>query len=132
MENKSNDATPQRPEGNRILNAPLVDMSLQDSMKQLRSESTWKDSDRNSLAIFKSDTLRIVLLGLHEKAELAPHKVNGVITVQVLEGSIKFITDEKSTVRNKGEMLALHENIVHSVVALEESFFLLTIAMIKD
>ena len=92
MENKSNDATPQRPEGERTLNAPLVEMNLQEFMEQIKNEPTWVDSDRNSITIFKSDAMRIVLIGLHEHAELKPHKANGTISVQVLAGKIKFTT----------------------------------------
>lgn len=131
MENKSNDATPQRPEGNRVLNAPLVEINLPNLITQLKDEVTWTDSDRNSVTLFKSETMRIVLLGLHEKAELKPHKANGVISVQVIEGKINFVTEQQTSLVEKGQMIALQENISHSVLALTESFFLLTLAMNK-
>ncbi len=129
MENKSNDATPQRPEGNRVLNAPLVEMNLDKFIDQIKNETTWTDSDRNSVTIFKSETMRIVLMGMHENAELKPHKANGVISVQVLEGKINFIAEQQHSLLEKGQMIALQENITHSVIALTESFFLLTLAM---
>jgi len=129
MENKSNDATPQRPDGERILNAPLVKMNLNEFIKQIKSETTWADSDRNSVTIFKSETMRIVIIGLHENAELKPHKANGLTSVQVLEGKIEFTAEQQSTQIEKGQMIALQENITHSVRALTESFFLLTLAM---
>ena len=131
MENKSNDATPQRPEGNRVLNAPLVEINLPNLITQLKDETTWTDSDRNSVTLFKSETMRIVLLGLHEKAELKPHKANGVISVQVIEGKINFVTEQQTSLVEKGQMIALQENISHSVLALTETFFLLTLAMNK-
>ncbi len=129
MENKSNDATPLRPEGERILNAPLVEMNLIQSIKQIKSETTWAESDRNSMTIFKSETMRMVIIGLHKNAELKPHKANGVISVQVLEGKIEFTAEQQSTQIEKGQMVALTENITHSVRALTESFFLLTLSM---
>lgn len=131
MEIKSNDATPLRPEGNRMINGPLVEMNLPELIAQIKEEATWKDSDRNSITIFKSDTLRIVLIGLHEKAELKEHKANGVISVQVLEGKLSFNTAEQSCIIEKRQMIALHENIPHSVLAITETFFLLTVAMHK-
>ncbi|MEO6883843.1 MAG: cupin domain-containing protein [Bacteroidia bacterium] len=129
MENKSNDATSQRPEGNRVLNAQLVEMNLYKFIEQIKAETTWTNSDRNSVTIFKSETMRIVLMGLHENAELKPHKANGVISVQVLEGKINFITEQQSSLIEKGQMIALQENNTHSVIALTESFFLLTLSM---
>lgn len=131
MENKSNDATPQRPDGERILNAPLVKMNLYEFIEQIKNETPWTDSDRKSVTIFKSETMRIVLIGLHENAELKPHKANGVISVQVLEGKINFVTEQQTSLIEKGQMIALHENITHSVLALTETFFLLTLAMNK-
>lgn len=129
MGNKSKDATPQRPDGERILNAPLVEMNLNEFVKQIKTETTWADSDRNSVTIFKSETMRIVLIGLHENAELKPHKANGVISVQVLQGKIEFTAEQQNTHLEKGQMIALQENVTHSVRALTESFFLLTLAM---
>lgn len=126
---KSNDATPQRPDGERILNAPLVEMNLNEVIKQIKSETTWTSSDRNSVTLFKSETMRIVLIGLHENAELKPHKANGVISVQVIQGKIEFTTEQQTTHIEKGQVIALRENITHNVKALSESFFLLTLAM---
>ncbi len=129
IEFKSIDPTPQRPDGKRILNAPLVEMNLNKILKQIKSETTWAESDRNTVTLFKSETMRIVLIGLHKNAALKPHKANGVISVQVLEGQIEFTADQQSTQLEKGQMITLQENITHSVRAAVESFFLLTLAM---
>jgi quercetin dioxygenase-like cupin family protein len=51
--------------------------------------------------------------------------------VQVLEGKINFTAEQQTLLLEKGQMIALQEKIPHSVVALEESFFLLTLAMNK-
>ncbi len=130
MSDKSNEATNQRPEGDRLLDASLVTMDLNQFIEQLKNESTWNESDRNSITIFKSNTLRIVLMGLHENAELKTHSANGIITLQVLEGQLKFTTEEKTVELQKGVMLALHKNIPHSLIALKETFCLLTVAMV--
>ena len=129
MKNKSNEATPQRPEGNRVLNAQLVEMDLNKFIDQIKNEVTWKNSDRNSVTIFKSETMRIVIMGLHEDAELKSHKVNGVISIQTVEGKINLVTAQQSVTLEKGQMIALEENVLHSVTAIKESFFLLTLAM---
>ncbi|OCB70974.1 cupin domain-containing protein [Flavobacterium crassostreae] len=131
MENKSNESTSQRPEGDRVLNAQLVEMDLNIFIEQIKNEPTWKTNDRNSVTVFKSETMRIVLMGLHENAELKSHKANGVISIQTLEGKINFVTEMQSVILEKGQMIALEENIIHSVMALKESFFLLTLSMNK-
>ncbi len=88
MKNISNEATALRPEGDRVLNAPLVEMDLNKFIVQLKQETTCTDSDRNSITVFKSDDMTIVLIGMHAKAELKTHTAKGHISVQVLDGEI--------------------------------------------
>ena len=105
MEEKSNDATPQRPEGDRVVDAPLVKINLRSF----------------------TDGMRIVLIALHKDAEMTKHTADGMISLQVLEGHLLFTTKEQSVELEKGQMLALHENVPHSVLAKEETIFLLTL-----
>lgn len=127
MENKSNESTPQRPEGNRIIDAPLVNLDLNEYKSQIKTEKAWMENDRNAITLFKSHGLRLVLIALHKDAEMAKHSAKGMITVQVQEGLIKFSTEEQSVELSAGQMIVLHEGIPHSVLALEESTFLLTL-----
>lgn len=126
MTERSNAATPQRPAGQRILNAPLVTMDLDKLSLQIRQEQAWKDKDRNAMTIFNNQDMSIVLLAFHQGAELKTHTAAGIISVQVLEGKIRFVTADETVERRKGEMLTLHEKIPHSVFAVEETVFLLT------
>ena len=58
--------------------------------------------------------------------KMTKHIAEGLMSVQVMEGQIKFITDVLQSVElNKGQMLSLHEGIYHSVLATKESVFLL-------
>lgn len=132
MESKSNDATPLRPEGDRALNAPMLEIDISKFISQIKGESSWNESDRNSITLFKSDTMRIVLVGLHHGAELKTHSTRSVISVQVLEGEIKFIADDQEAILQKGKMVALQPKMPHSVLALKESFFLLTVAALEN
>ena len=127
MDERSNDATKQRPHGERIMDAALVTIDLLSFVEQVRKEEQWKDSDRNAITVFKTNGMRIVLIALHKGAEMIKHTVDGMISVQVLEGQILFNADEQCIELGKGQMLALHGGIPHSVLAREESVFLLTL-----
>lgn len=123
-----NDATTLRPEGDRMLFAPLVEMNLTELISQIKSEVSWSEKDHNSITIYKSDSLRIVLMGFHEGAILKPHKANGVISLQVVDGSIEFSAKDKTVTIEKNQMIALDEGIMHHLTALSETFVLLTLA----
>lgn len=127
MEEKFNESTAQRPDGERMIDAALVSIDLPLYMAQIKDESSWKDGKRNAITVFKTNGLRIVLIALHEGSEMPRHTADGIISVQVLEGLIQFNTDKRSVELGKGQMLALHQRIPHSVKAIRETVFLLTL-----
>ena len=127
MDEKFNDATSNRPMGERTLDAPMVTINLGLYIAQIREEEQWKNSDRSAITIFKSMVMRIVLIALHKGAEMKKHTASGTISLQVIEGEIMFTTDEQSITLSSGQMLVLHECIPHSVLAKEETVFLLTL-----
>ena len=127
MDEKFNEATTQRPQGDRIMDAPLVTIDLRSFTKQIREEKAWKESDRNAITVFKTDGMRIVLIALHKDAEMIKHTIDGMISIQVIEGEIFITTEKQSAELGPGEILALHQNIPHNVLAKKESIFLLTL-----
>ncbi len=127
MEVKFSTATIQRPEGVRIMDAPLVTIDIFSFIKQIKKEKKWKETDRNAITVFKTDGLRIVLIALHKGAEMVKHSAEGMISIQVLEGKMQFKTDLRSMKLGKGQMLALHEGIPHSLLAKKKTIFLLTL-----
>jgi quercetin dioxygenase-like cupin family protein len=128
MQNKFNESTAQRPEGDRLIDAALVTIDLPLFMEQIKEETPWKERDRNAITVFKTNGLRIVVIALHKGAEMTRHTADGIISLQVLEGRLQFSTDRRSVQLIKGEMLTLHERIPHSVLAVEETIYLLTLA----
>lgn len=126
MDEKSLESTPNRPQGERIVDAPMVTINLKSFKEQIKNEKAWKENDRNAITVFKTNGLRIVLIALHKDAEMTKHTADGIISVQVLEGQIKFTTDESVELRS-GQLLTLHAGVPHSVMAKVDSIFLLTL-----
>lgn len=129
MKEKSNESTPQRPDGDRAIDAAMVSLDLPFFIKEIKKESSWKESDRNAITIFKSDHLRLLLIALHSGAEMVRHTAPGIINLQVMEGEIFFQTDEQSIDLKKGQAVVLHERIPHSLTAKSETVFLLSICI---
>jgi quercetin dioxygenase-like cupin family protein len=59
---------------------------------------------------------------------LDEHLATGGLTVQGLEGRVRFSTTSETHWLGPGEVLALEPELQHDVQAMEESVFLLTIA----
>lgn len=128
MTEKHNDATLNRPQGARTIDAPGVVIDLQAFIGQIKNEDAWQKNDRNSITVFKTDDMRIVLGGLHKDAELPPHKAEGIMSIQVLEGVLEVNTDELSVSLSTGQMIAIHKGCNYRAIAIAETIYLLTMS----
>ena len=87
--------------------------------------------DRQTVALFKTSELEVIRVVLLQGKSMPPHKVAGDITVQCLEGSIRFISEGKDQVLAAGEMLYLVGGVVHSLTAVEDACALVHIVLRK-
>lgn len=126
MENKRNEATLNRPEGDRVIDAPYVFINIPEFIRQVKSEEAWQKNDRNSITVFKSGRVTMVLTCLHAKAVLKNNLVDGIFTVQVLEGIIRVTTPDGDVDMQAHQAMAFHQLVDHSILALMDSILLLT------
>jgi quercetin dioxygenase-like cupin family protein len=102
---------------------------MKSTIRALREENAYSTNGRNGITLVKTARLRVVLEVLQAGTQLAEHRAPGAITVQVLEGAIRFhIEDEVFRVR-EAELLALPAGRPHSVEAVGDAAFLLTIVV---
>jgi len=127
MEIKRNEATLNRPEGDRVIDAPYVYMNLREFVRQLKEEEAWEKNDRNGITIFKTDYLTTVLTCMHKGARIGNTSVDGLLQVQVLEGRIRVTTDDGDAEVEEEEMMTFHPNVQHSIEAIKKSTLLLQV-----
>ncbi len=127
MEERHNEATINRPEGDRPVDAPVVLVDIPDLIKQLKKEKAWDKNDRNAITVFKGDKLRIVLVAMHKKAEMTTEHPENIFSLQVIEGKVKLKTGEKTIEVKEEELFVLHANIPYKIEAVKKSIFLLTV-----
>jgi len=125
MELKRNDATLNRPEGDRVIDAPYVFMDLGQFIKQIKTEETWNKNDRNGITIFKTENFTTVLTCLHKDASIRDNTVDGIFQVQVLSGRIRVTTNDGDVDMEEGQMIVFHPGIRHTIEALKKSSLLL-------
>lgn len=112
----------------RLNEGTLHVFSLEEYARELRAESAYAVNGRDGVTLVKSPTLRVVLEVLRAGAELAEHHTPGPITVQVLEGEIRFRAGEDTFRIRAGEALALPAGRPHAVEAVRDSTLLITLA----
>src|SRR5215471_8554347 len=110
-----------------VLSAPLLKFNLELEMQQLRSEGRWQ-SGHTAKTLAKYPDFRVVLIVMKTGGRLEKHRTEGRISVQALDGRIRFGTAERSVELAAGQMLTLQHDIPHDVESIVDSAFLLTIA----
>ena len=126
MERKRNEATLNRPEGDRVLDAPYVFIDINEYTQQIRDENAWHKNDRNGITVYKTDQLTMVIVGLHPKAILKNNVVDGIVTIQVMQGGVRVTTPDGDVEVRQNQLITFHRCIDHSIESLEESVLLLT------
>lgn len=127
MEERSNDSTINRPEGERTVDAPVVEIDIPDFIKRIKKEKAWDKNDRNAITVFKGDKMRVVIVAMRKKAEMTTERPENIFSVQVLYGRVKLHTPEKTIEVREEEMFVLHANIPYKIVAVKKAIFLLTV-----
>ncbi|MEI9943750.1 MAG: hypothetical protein WDN26_05960 [Chitinophagaceae bacterium] len=126
MEIKRNEATQNRPDGDRVLDAPYVFMDLPSFISQLKDEKAWEKNDRNGITIFKSEHVAIVIAALQKGAEIKDNVVDGFFTIQMLEGNARIITPDGDVDLAKKQIITFHPGIQHSIEAISDAIMLIT------
>jgi quercetin dioxygenase-like cupin family protein len=126
MEIKYNEATYNRPLGDRIIDAPIVVMDLEKYSQQLLEEDAWVKNGRNGITILKTSGLSIVLVWLHTDTELVENQIDGHVTIQVMEGAVECVIETGTIHLQKQQIISIHPDIVHSIRAIERSLLLIT------
>jgi quercetin dioxygenase-like cupin family protein len=113
------------------IHSPVVSIDLRVEIERLHKENTGP-SGRTSKTLIMYPDFRVVLMVMKSNAKFAEHNSTGRISVEVLSGHIQSHILGRLVDLPAGHMLALDRGVLHDVEALEESAFLLTIALPAD
>lgn len=101
---------------------------LPDVIDKIKQKDSWKVSERNTITLLSSPHMRIALIALHGQTEINFHQSGNMVSVQLIEGVVNFQTEKQSVMLKKGSLLTFQADMRHTLIAIEESVFLLTIA----
>jgi quercetin dioxygenase-like cupin family protein len=126
MDIKHNKATLNRPAGDRVLDAPFVFIDIPDLVEQIIHEKAWEKNDRNGITVYKTDDLTIVVTALQEGVAMEDNEVNGYLTIQVLEGTLRVNADGEERELYENQMMAFHPGVKHSATAVSDTILMIT------
>ena len=106
---------------------PVLTFNLYTEIRRLESEQPWQ-AEHTANTIVKYPDLRIILVALKAGGKLLEHRTAGRISIQTLSGLIEVHTRDRVIQLPVGHLVTMDHDLVHDVVAVGDSVFLLTIA----
>jgi hypothetical protein len=129
---KINQATTNRPEGDRIIDAPAVLVDIRQYIEQLKEEDAWHKSDRNAITVFKTPGVTVVVNALHSGAEIKDIEIDGMLMIQVVEGEINIMADEGERKLTEQQVLILHPCFKTNILAEKDTILILSNIKVGD
>jgi len=112
----------------RSLDRQVMTLDLPAILGSMKQEASWRTGRRNAMTLVKQPIFRVVLVALQAGAEIGAHETEGPITVQAIEGRLAVRVGADDFVLGAGQLLILRSGLRHSIHALDDSAFLLTLA----
>lgn len=96
---------------------------------RIRESNEWNQgAGRVSKMLVKHTGLRVALIIMKAGSQWTEHKSPSRIAIQPVSGSVRFQLPERDMTLRAGELLVLDSAVPHSVEALEDAAFLLTLS----
>jgi quercetin dioxygenase-like cupin family protein len=111
------------------LAADLLTFDLAAELTQIKRMESWQRGDRTAKTLLKEPHLRLTLVALKAGALLDEHTTEGAVTIQGLTGLLRVTVAEETREILPNHLLTLQIGVPHKVEAIQESAFLLTVAM---
>ncbi len=109
------------------LDQPFITSNLLAEIENLRLAESWqRKTGRSSRTLLNSPACGILLIAMKQGTETKEHRVDGKVTIQTLVGHLRVRLSDKAVELPAAHLLMLDRGILHDVLALEESVFLLT------
>jgi len=94
---------------------------------QIRAESTYLSGGHGAHTVLRENDLRVVVVAMKAGAVLPEHQARATGLLHVVTGRIRLGFAERSVELSSGQLVAIEGAARHSVEALEESSFVLTL-----
>jgi len=112
----------------RVANTSLFPYDLPHLIKKLKESPGWNNGELAASILLKSPDKQIVLTVLHDDTKIKSFQPGDSITFQLIEGKMKFHSQEKTIILESGQIMTLYNKIKFCLTThAEESAFLLTI-----
>lgn len=112
----------------RPLSGDVLVFDLEEERQRAEDPALLERSGRNARTLLKSGPLRVTLVVVGPGGEIGEHRADGPITVQPVQGTIRFSAGGQDHDLRPGQVLAAGPGVPHRVTSEAGGAFLLTVA----
>jgi len=116
----------------RLLSAPHLAFDPGELIRELRRDESYRRSGRLGRTLVKEGPLRLILVVLAEGVEVGTHHAEAPLTVQPLEGRLRYRVDEELFEIRTGELLYFGSGHAQEIRAMEDTALLLTVTRLEE
>jgi quercetin dioxygenase-like cupin family protein len=129
MEEKYNNATPQRPSGHRALDGQLVSVDLPKYITEIKNEAAYHENGKNAITVFKSEhaTTTLVALKNGEKIQSGTEEQHLLMSLYLIEGALSFSVNGREEYVSEGQLISYHYERSFQASAQADCVCLLTV-----
>lgn len=109
------------------LDQPMMAFAIAEEISKIKADQRSPNQGKRSAVLAKNEHVSIVLAVLSMGEALHEHETEGQITVTVVQGTIRFNALNERVRLSAGGLLTLRPGIRHSVEALEDCAFVITV-----
>jgi quercetin dioxygenase-like cupin family protein len=117
---------------NRPLSGPMLTFDLRSQLEELRGEEAYQRSGRAGRTLAKSGRFRLTLVAMAEGNTIGTHQAESPMTIQVIEGHIRFRAENEEHELRQGQVLFFGPGDANDIRATTGSALLITISAIGD
>lgn len=104
-----------------------VRFKLAEERERANDTQLLERNGRSARTLVKEGPLRVTLVVVKAGGRIAPHHATGPISVQVLNGAIRFLAAGKEHALGVGDLLVVDAGVEHAVETESGGTFLLTV-----
>ena len=111
----------------RALTGENLSFDLGEQIAELRQDGSYARSGRVGRTLVKAGPLRLTLTLIAAGVEVGTHHAASPMTLQIVEGRLRYRVDDEEYELGKGELLFFGPGHAQDIRALEDTALLLTI-----
>jgi quercetin dioxygenase-like cupin family protein len=117
---------------NRPLSGPMLTFDLAQQIDELRADDAYARTGRVGRTLAKSGRMRLVLVVLNTGIEIDTHHAESPMTIQAVQGRIRFRVNGDEHELNSGHVLYFGRGEAQQIHAMEPTALLLTISAVDE